>query len=674
MRPPSTSSGVQPVILCLGLLSCSESTTERASPWESTSAEALAPLSQPARLGIAPETALPGAELTLTARVPQADDRRSELSVDLEMDAEEVDRALMLRSEGDALIGSIVLNAPAAEGDHLFSIHGALGSSRIEAHAAVNISSGARCGEGEILEAGRCVARVDGHHIKVERGISVNHRSAGRGRLGHMIHPRSARRYGDVIVACMTDAIGLIPVAELPIIDEPIDSAAERLRANLVETRLERNRITVSEHLLVFPERGIAVLSSRGADNRARGGLSSWRLPPLDSRPLAPPEHISSMTGGRGFGDMVRVGDRIFAIHHPNGIASVRLLENGRLRLDGDLDLPAMRGASTVAYDGTHLLVAGATDAHEVSLYGGTMHVLELKEPGMPIVLSSAHTTGTPRGIAILDDEMVAVANGALGIDLFDLGSPAAPQLIANVHTPGSAMGLSFEGGYLLVADWDNIRLYDASVRGCLRLLDAIDGFHPSYLAAGGGLHENGLTAANFVHLENGRFVAAELDVLLTGEIRRGAGAPRLVVHDRGHRLPREAHDEETITIRVSNGGRHQLDLEQPFDRKKDTAGSWCVPPGESALLTLKVAEENVVRTGANSSVILHSNDPENATPRILLIPSTVYQVGDPVPNFRLPMINICPDGSCPERLDCFDLDEEVAKGRPILLAAFASW
>ena len=70
----------------------------------------------------------------------------------------------------------------------------------------------------------------------------------------------------------------------------------------------------------------------------------------------------------------------------------------------------------------------------------------------------------------------------------------------------------------------------------------------------------------------------------------------------------------------------------------------------------------------------MHSNDPENARARVLLIPASEYQVGDPVPSFRLPMTNVCPDGSCPERLDCFDLEEEIAKGRPILLAAFASW
>ncbi len=662
------------VILYFGLTSCSESTTERGSFGEIAPAETRAPLSLPTRLSIVPGDASPGDELTLTAMTPRGRNEHSELTVDLEMDGDDIDQPFMLHSDGDELVGSIVLEAPTGEGDHRFSIRGRLGSNRIEAHAMIYVSSTPHCQRGEIREAGRCVPRVDGHHINVERGINVNHRVAGRARAGHMIHPRAARRLGDVIVACMTDAIGLIPIDEMPVIDAPNDGGAERLRGSLVETRMERTKIAVSEHLLVFPDRGIAVSSSRGADNNARGGLASWRLPPLDTMPLAPPEHISSVTGRRGFGDMVRVGDRIFVIHHPSAIASVRLKDDGRLVLEDDLTLPAMSGGTAIAYDGTHLLVAGATNARASNRSTGSIHVLDARGSGMPLPLGSAHTTGTPRGIAVLDDGMVAVANGALGIDLFDLSSPAAPRLVANVETPGSAMGLSFEGGYLLVADWDNLRLYDASLRGRLRLLDAVDGFHPSFLNAGGGLHKNGLTAANFVRIEKGRFVAAEFDVLLTGEIRRGAGAPRLVVHDRGYRLHRTTNEEEPITIRVSNGGRHQLDLEQRIDSGERTAGAWCVAPGESALLSLQATEVNVARTGGSPSIALHSNDPENARARVLLIPASEYQVGDPVPSFRLPMTNVCPDGSCPERLDCFDLEEEIAKGRPILLAAFASW
>ncbi len=664
------------IIACLVLCaSCSDSPRRRDPVDDLERGRESAAKLIPAELEVTPETAPPGARLNLRARIPRPPPGWTELEAEVRVDGAETGDSIALRATGEALAGTLGVVAPQDPGDHRFTLRGRAGAHRIVAHALVQVSAAPSCAEGEVREAGRCVPRIDGHHLRVNRAIHVNQRRSPPGGGGAaMTHPRNATSVDGVVVACMTDAIGLIPVAEMPAIEGPPDGASERLRANLVEVFMNESGIRAAERLLVLPDRGIVLSASRGADNSGRGGLATWRLPPLDAATLEPPEHLSSVVDRRGFGATLRAGERIYALHNPNAIARVRISDQGRIEVSDELTLPALRNATAIAHDGIHLLVAGGIEPGAESEGAGTIEVLDARGTGPPLPLGSAPTTGTPRGIAVLDDAMVAVANGALGIDLIDLSDPAAPRLVTTVPTPASAMGLSFEEGYLLVADWDNIRLYDASRRGQLRLLDALDGFHSAFRAAGGGLHRNGLTAANFVRLEGGRFLAGELDVLLVGEIRRGAGAPRLVIHDRNHLRRRGAGEDQPFTIRVSNGGRHQLDLMQPGDPDPEAGGHWCLAPGRSAKLELRASGVALERRRGDTAVVIRSNDPEHRRTRIGLLPASDYSVGDPAPSFRLPMVNICPDGSCPERVGCFDLQEELARGRPILLAAFASW
>ncbi len=626
----------------------------------------------PARLDASPESVKPGAPLTLAIQI-FVPEKWTESGLFIELNGLRLDRELVLERRAHSMVGTIELDAPSDEGDHLFTLRGRGESARVAAHALVHVSAAGPCAAGEVREAGRCVPEVRGHTIRLNRGVHVNSRGEDRYAQGQMTHPRAALLLGDVIVACMTDAIGLIPLDELPEVGKSGKSVADQLRSRLVETLLEESGIMASENFLVLPDERIVITSSRGADWMTKGGLASWRLPPLDARPLTPPRHISTITGSGGFEGLTRHGDRIYAVRKPNAIAVLRLSAEGRLVLEEEVVVPDMRGVWAIAAGETRLFVTDATGAPDSKVATGRLHVLDLQASGSPRLLGSARTSGTPKDVEVLSEGVVAVANGALGIDLFDVSGPGEPVLIDRVETPGSTMGLSFDEGYLLVADWDAIRLYDASFRGHLRLLDAADAFHPSFQVTGGGLARNGLFAASFVHLDGGRFTATEFNVLLTGTIQPGAGDARLIVHDRGIRLRAGGEGDEPIAVRLSNGGRRQLDLYQR-DPGLGGGGRWSVAPGATVKLGLRVGRGEVAGRSRNPALVLHSNDSGKRRIRIPVFPPGGFQLGDRVPGFRLPMINLCADGSCPDLTGCFDLDNEVAKGRPILLAAFASW
>ncbi|MAE71550.1 MAG: hypothetical protein CME06_13920 [Gemmatimonadetes bacterium] len=625
------------------------------------------------RLAASPECVRPGAPLNLTIQIPGGAGW-PDSAIFIERNGLRLDNELMIEHRADSTIGTIGIDAPTEEGDHLFTLRGRSHNARVAAHAMVHVSAAGACAEGEVREVGRCVPVAEGHHIRLTRGVNVNSRGGDRYAQGQMTHPRAALLIDDVIVACMTDAIGLIPVDELPEVGKSDRSVAEGLRSRLVETLLEESGIIASENFLVLPQERIVITSSRGADWTTKGGLASWRLPPLDVRPLAPPRHISTLGGSGGFEGLTRYGDKIYAVRKPNAIAVLHLSDEGELVLEEDVVVPDMRGVWAIEAGENRLFVTDATGDGRSEVAAGRLHVFNIGDSGSPRLLGSARTSGTPRDVEVLGDEVVAVANGALGIDLFDVSDGRDPILIQRVETPGSTMGLSFDEGYLLVADWDSIRLYDASLRGRLRLLDGVDAFHRSFGALGGGLPITGLFAASFVHLDGGRFMATEFNVLLTGTIQPGAGDARLIVHDRGIRLGAGGEEDVPVSVRVSNGGRRPLDLYQRGMGLSRGGGPWSVAPGATAKLDLRVAGGQAVEGSRRSALVLHSNDPRRRRLRIPVVPPGGFQLGDRVPGFRLPMINLCADGSCPERSGCFDLDDEVAKGRPILLAAFASW
>lgn len=68
------------------------------------------------------------------------------------------------------------------------------------------------------------------------------------------------------------------------------------------------------------------------------------------------------------------------------------------------------------------------------------------------------------------------VANGAMGLRVFDISDPVLPVQVALVDTPGFAEGLDIEGDLLYVADgFSGLRVYDIAVASSPALLGVVD-------------------------------------------------------------------------------------------------------------------------------------------------------------------------------------------------------
>ena len=102
---------------------------------------------------------------------------------------------------------------------------------------------------------------------------------------------------------------------------------------------------------------------------------------------------------------------------------------------------------SVAAADALAVVVADATPS------GGTLFVVDTANPAAPSVLGSTATAGVPRGVALdLAGAVAVVAEGPLGVEVFDLADPARPAARGRAAI-GDARAVALGDGYALVAD-----------------------------------------------------------------------------------------------------------------------------------------------------------------------------------------------------------------------------
>jgi len=79
-----------------------------------------------------------------------------------------------------------------------------------------------------------------------------------------------------------------------------------------------------------------------------------------------------------------------------------------------------------------------------------------------------------------IDGEIAYVADWFSGLHLYDISMPSSPRLLSSFHTPGSAKGVAVRDGYAYVADDDH----------GLQIIDVRDPLHPTHVSS---LATNGL-------------------------------------------------------------------------------------------------------------------------------------------------------------------------------------
>ncbi len=166
--------------------------------------------------------------------------------------------------------------------------------------------------------------------------------------------------------------------------------------------------------------------------------------------------------GGQRRADLA--GDRIYVADWFSGLHIYDVGDPRQPRLLSSLHTPG--SAKGVAVRGAHAYVAD--DDHG-------LQVVDIGDPGRPRIVANLATPGlayTPK----LAGDLLYLASHRGGFQIIDVRQPTAPTLIADVATPGMAWSLAISGTTLYVADdAAGLLIYDVSDPAQPRAIGAYD-------------------------------------------------------------------------------------------------------------------------------------------------------------------------------------------------------
>ena len=271
------------------------------------------------------------------------------------------------------------------------------------------------------------------------------------------------------------------------------------------------------------------------------------------------------------------------------------------IAVHGDLLLAATHGAGLVVYRrgaGAELTelgrLAGLGNVWQVRASGslaylvdsgGALVTVDLSDPAAPTLVHRLDLPGAPKDLE-LDGDRAFVALGSAGVALVSLADPRAPAVVEIEDTPGSALAVAYGAGSggLYVADWTDLRVFDATSRGAITAV----GHEPLPTGNGGESRTLGVAAAD--------------DLIFSGNWRELVNyryhpdrrAPDLDVSPRFAALPAGAPgDTVSARLTVTNVGQEPLALnavETSDDslRVDDWPAGTALAPGDAVRATLR--------------------------------------------------------------------------------------
>jgi hypothetical protein len=674
------------------------------------------------QVSASPQTIAPGSVTTIEIQVPAATSATLRLTID---SGPEVDIGAPQR-EGQYLVARFETTISDVPGDHLVTIRGESDAGNIIGHAVVSVNTTPLgCAPGTVQEAGRCVPTGPGHGLTVLgiAHVGVGHTGGYEGpEKRNMMHPREVTILGSATVGCHTDHIGIIWLGDYEWVQdlqaaEP-DTDLDALDQGDGTTPVTEALVTEAgllhcESFKLDRTRRIGVISARGTFGED-GGLATWRIPQTDAPPYDPPELLDYVTDSGGFEGIALSPDgrTLYAARKPNRLTIWNITDNGKLELLSDYVVPAMGSAWGVAVYGSTVFMTDPTQhaptpvlsegpagtahyAHAHDSATGRLFSIDVADPSAPQALGWNDTAGAAKGLAVLSDQTIAVAVGAAGIQLFDVSDIMEPIGINLYRTPSTVNEVGYGNGYLVAADWNAVRLYDASEQSALRLLDASDaGLHSELLGREVGpdglplLPPSGSLALGWsgIQTESGSicdpsdgpcaFIATDIDRIFLGRISPGQRSPRIVLQDsRVSVRGGVGNPVKTVAIRVSNDGRDTLWVRvKETESVRGTSGeSLILGPGADGVIEATLARLDTDEPPTR--IILATNDPFTPERTVnVLVTNEQYQAGDMAPQFSLPAVNHCDNSGCDFNPQCVTSEAVLESGRPIFLAFFSSW
>jgi hypothetical protein len=311
-------------------------------------------------------------------------------------------------------------------------------------------------------------------------------------------------------------------------------------------------------------------------------------------------------------------------------------------RLDG------LGNAWTVRAAGDYAYVADA---------GGGLSVVDLSDPAAPERVGRLELDGAVKDLEVRGDRAVLAA-GTAGLALVSLADPTEPRLIDRADTPGSALGVALgDEGLVLVADWNDLRVFDGFDGAALRPL----GSEPLPQGNGDESRTLGIAARGTV------VFSGNWTELVSYRVHPDRTAPDLNVSPRVALLPTVQGAPSGTVVVLSNGGSEPLAveaLEFGDDRlsTEDIDGPFTVAPGASERFVLELAEGTTEALASWINVV--SDDPDEARKCIpVLANQDGIGLGEPAE-----LATYRARGGSPQRLT------ELTQQGPVLLAYFATF
>lgn len=164
-----------------------------------------------------------------------------------------------------------------------------------------------------------------------------------------------------------------------------------------------------------------------------------------------------------------------FAYLGDQGLRVVHLADHANPTVVGSVELEGE--IHSVAADPNGQRVAVLTDS-------GMFSLIDASSPGQPMIMSQGPTAGLDTAI---QDNLVAVAEGADGLLLLDVSEPTIPTFRARIPTTGPALTVALDQGVAVVG-----LASDTTNEGTVAVFDISDPFEPiltAHLPASGGVY-----------------------------------------------------------------------------------------------------------------------------------------------------------------------------------------
>ncbi|MBN94242.1 MAG: hypothetical protein CL928_09235, partial [Deltaproteobacteria bacterium] len=564
---------------CAGSADCQ---AEPVDPLDACPPDATSSCLIEAELRLDPPDVEPGGTYTATVWIAHGDAENVQLTVDGAVQEPEVP----LSAENGGLLGVVQLTATSVRGDHLVSVSGNHERGTIEGFALLNVTALGPCPKGQIREVGSCQSPQEGLPLVPESLFRTPYApkitgqdhlegddddsAGGAGTIAPvrmMLHPRRVFRRDDALVACLTDSVAVINIGTMfPVDQDQVEGEAQEPPNPMerAEGMLDVDGLAYCDDLAVDLDRGLAVATTRGALGQP-AGLTSWRLPDLATPPFDDPQLLVTYEDAEGFEGAVMDGGFLYAAHKPNELSIFAIGDQGEIAAVSSTTLPGATGVWSVLKEGEIVYVTDAgihPDRPEGEPQGGSLYVVDVSDPEAPQLLSSAPTHGLPKALASSGTGQLALAGGEAGFEIFDVSVPSLPELLIHEDTPGSAISIAWSEGYILLSDWNSIRLYDGAERGVLRQLFATD---MSLISLSHPLPdpEWAMDNSGFIGLDGEDFIVTDMDTIILGKLHQGMRAPSANLVDRRWSLSLDGErDEHTFVFRFANGGRLPLSVE----------------------------------------------------------------------------------------------------------------